>query len=346
MSPQLKQGMTFTYVITFIIAFLGNSVGLHAVRMSSSVYNPITTLLIANMAAADLMTTLSIIPHSVLYMYIEDLWFGGLAGTLTCKVVQYAMVVPISASVLTLLSISFVRFQTVFQLQLGRRLISRPWNLTVVIWVSSMLLMSFNLLLFQSVQDPDGRYYCIQHLSWGDTDHVLKVFAILHFLFLYALPLLLMIIMYTLIGQTLWQNPEITTEETRATRGRLKRRVIKLLLVITVLFALLWFPAHLMHFLASFKPEFRVPVSVAMVSFWLAHVNCAVHPCLYIALNGTFRRDFLRTLSQIPGNVVKLFRACQVWDWFQHSVSSDNQNIELDCLEVHLRVLPGNVQAR
>ena len=81
---ETKVGFTFAYITIFVISPLGNSVGLQVVVSAKTSSKRITYLLIKNLAAADLILTLTVMPYSVLLMYF-DRWFGGTMGTITCK---------------------------------------------------------------------------------------------------------------------------------------------------------------------------------------------------------------------------------------------------------------------
>ena len=100
----------------------------------------VTNLFIANMAIADLLLTLTVMPYLVAYLYKGTLWFGGILGIVTCKMLRYAIPISIAASVLTMMFISFERFYAVF-FPLREAIFQRPKNLSTMIWVLSFALM-------------------------------------------------------------------------------------------------------------------------------------------------------------------------------------------------------------
>ena len=104
----VKIGITAAYAVIFVVALFGNSLGLFVVLKKSSSAN-VTNLFIANMAVPDLLLTLTEMPYTVAVLFRGHVWFGGTLGTITCKALSYAIPISISATVLTMMLISFDR---------------------------------------------------------------------------------------------------------------------------------------------------------------------------------------------------------------------------------------------
>ena len=64
----IKIGMTTAYAVIFVIALLGNGLGLLVVLKKSSRSTSVTNLFIANMAAADLLLTVTLMLYQVAYL--------------------------------------------------------------------------------------------------------------------------------------------------------------------------------------------------------------------------------------------------------------------------------------
>ena len=110
-----KIGLTSAYVVIFLVALFGNSVGFYVTLIKKeSSSTSVINLFIGNMAVADLLLTTTIMPFSVAFLYRRSLWIGGTLGSITCKALFYVMPVFISASVFTMMLISFDRFYAVF----------------------------------------------------------------------------------------------------------------------------------------------------------------------------------------------------------------------------------------
>ena len=151
-STNVKIGMTSAYAVIFIVALLGNSLGLFVVLKKSPVIS-VTNLFIANMAVADLLLTVTAMPFSVAFFYRRALWLGGTVGTTTCKAVHYAIRVSIAATVLAMTLISFDRFYVVFY-PLRGKFFRKPRIVSAVIWVLSFILMIPTFLFYQVKFSP------------------------------------------------------------------------------------------------------------------------------------------------------------------------------------------------
>ena len=151
----------------FIIALVGNSLGLFVVLKKSSSTSS-TNLFVANMSVADLLLTLTVMPFPVAFLYRGSLWFGGILGNITCKALFYAIPISISATVFTIMFISFDRFYAVFY-PLKEKVFRRPKIFSAIIWISSFLLIILYVFLFQVRFNPiQNVYQCMQVWPWAD----------------------------------------------------------------------------------------------------------------------------------------------------------------------------------
>ena len=303
----LKIGVTSAYAVIFFAALFGNSVGFYVVLKKFS-SNSVTNLFIGNMAVADLLLTTTIMPFTVAYLYRGRLWIGGTLGSITCKGFFYVLPVFISASVFTMMLISFDRFYAIFY-PLNGKLFRKPKVLSSTIWVLSFGLMTPNVLLYQTRERQPGVYYCLQEWPWAppnDTDlsetyRMPKIFHICVFVIIYALPLTMTIIINCLICRKLWLRkiPGNVTDTNLAAEKRSKRKVTRLLVITCVVFAVCWFPVYVNHYFRFVRPDqsHKLPFKVQLLFYWIAHANSAFNPCLYILLNKRYRKAFFATLN-------------------------------------------------
>ena len=307
----IKIGMTTAYAVIFIIALFGNTFGLFVVLKKSSRSTSVTNLFIANMAVADLLLTCTIMPFQVGYYYRGLTWIGGMLGTITCKALFYLIPVSIAATVLTMMLISFDRFYAIFY-PLREKIFRKPKILSGTIWILSFVLMLPYPMMFQlKFNAVRKEIECLQVWPWEDpndntfaeTYRVLKTFHITVFVLLYALPLSITIIIYFLICRKLWLRkiPGNVTDSNRAAAEKSKRKVVRLLVVIVVIFALCWFPNYVNHYFWFVRPDLyakgTLPLEVEFFNIWIAHANSAINPCVYILLNAKFRKELLVILS-------------------------------------------------
>ena len=308
---EIQIGMTSAYAVIFTFALLGNSLGLYAILKKTS--TNITNVFIANMAVADLLLTLTVMPYTVAYLYRGHVWIGGIMGEITCRAMFYTIPVSIAATVLTMMVISLDRFYAIYY-PLRENIFQKPIILSSIIWSLSLVLMLPYALLFQVKFDPGlNAYVCLQVWPWADpsdityaeTYRVLKFFHISNFILMYVLPLLSTITIYILICRKLTrrQIPGNVTQGLRAMADNSKRKVVRLLVIICVVFAVCWFPTYVNHyFVYVLQPGQgpKLPFSVQLVFTWIAHLNSAINPFLYILLNKKFRVALFSVLPVPP----------------------------------------------
>lgn len=298
----IKITMTSLYAVSFLFGLVGNALGLYIICRKCGM-KAATHLLIANLACSNLLITFIVMPMSVLFLYNEHRWHSGTAGAVTCKLSQYLFLFPIATSILTILVVSIDRFFAVFY-PLDAKVFRRPKIMTATIWICSAILMSPTLAIYKVISSPDGKWFCVSYFSQDShlADILSKVYYSLIFVLLYLLPLLAIAVLYTLICYKLYHRkvPGLSRAEAyRQGVEKLKRKVVKVLIMIVVVFALCWFPAHAMHYYITFQSEFyaRMPAYLLPLLLWISHTNSAIEPCLYILLSQNFRREFRKVIS-------------------------------------------------
>lgn len=105
-----RVALTVTYTITFVVAIVGNSLIIHVVRRQRNMRTAFN-FLIVNMAVADILDAMIAMPAMVLYLFVLNRWLPGLVGTITCRLVNFAVGLSINTSVLTLSMIAVDRYE-------------------------------------------------------------------------------------------------------------------------------------------------------------------------------------------------------------------------------------------
>ena len=301
-STETKVGFTFAYITIFVISLFSNSVGLKVVVSAKTPSKRITYLLIKNLAVADLILTLTVMPSSVWFMYFDHIrWFGGTMGTITCKLFSYVIPVSIAASVITLTIISIDRFFAIF-FPSKLTLFHKHKTITIVIWFVSLLAVTPYLLLFQ-VKKSGGYYVCLPLWPWSkdrkETYLVMRAFHIFAFIAFYALPLLITAVLNCLLARKVWFHKSSGNASSNRASTAARRKAIRMLAIIVVGFALCWLPTYINHYFMFFQPAVweKIPIAVWTFNFWLGHANSALNPLFYIGLYRRFRKAFLDALT-------------------------------------------------
>ncbi|XP_059960899.1 G-protein coupled receptor 83 isoform X2 [Mesoplodon densirostris] len=124
------------------------------------------------------------------------------------------------------------------------------------------------------------------------------------FILLYILPLLIISVAYARVAKKLWlcnTIGDVTTEQYLALR-RKKKKTIKMLMLVVVLFALCWFPLNCYVLLLSSK-VIHTSNALYFAFHWIAMSSTCYNPFIYCWLNENFRvelKALLRVCQRSP----------------------------------------------
>ena len=284
-----------------MFGFAGNIIAIYF-AFTKTTGNRITNMLILNMAVADLLVTISVMPYSVRLLYVGNRWIGGLFGEISCKIVSFFSQMSIPASIFFVMVVSIDRFFAVVH-PMKLRVLPKTKMTTSVIWVCSASYAVPHLMSF-GIQERHGIYYCSCCFPPLSNTTSLQIYYLTTFIFLYCAPLLILMVLYTLMSRTLWKRkiPGSVTEERLRSSEQEKGRVVIALISITVVFAVFWFPAHVVHYIISFRKMdvySKIPTEIIWLFFWIGHANSCVNPCLYVLLSRGYRRHMLQIFQRL-----------------------------------------------
>lgn len=299
--------LTAAYIVIFPVALSANIMLIFIILKRTTMKTTINYLF-ANMAVANLLVAVFVMPYAVRYLFAADTWFGGVAGQISCRFVNFAYAISIAGSVLSLTAISLDQFYAILFPMKRIAVIRNTRFITMVIWISSVIFMSPYLAMF-GIREIAGQNLCVYMVH---DRIIMEIHFTFMFVFLYAFPLVLMGTLYVLIGRKLWFRtiPGNIHSIHRRAAELSKRRVIRMLIIVIATFALCWLPVHVFHMCAAFEPH----LTRNMASYWsllivfIAHANSALNPCLEIALNRKFRGEFFKLLSTCRNFLMRCFR--------------------------------------
>lgn len=301
--------MTVAYIVIFIFGFFGNACIIYIVATRTRMKSTFN-FLIVNMAIGDFLVSLFIMPTEVKFLYQGLTWFSGGLGAVTCKFVNFAGVLSIAASIITLVFISLDRYFAILHPFSDVPVIRNTKLVTSVIWISSSLYFSLYLVLFDSVPEEGGRWVCRMVWSYLADDRetrfqIGRAYFMITFVVLYLIPLAVIAGLYIPIGRRLWSReiPGETTAHQKRQSRLSKRKVLRMLIIVVATFALCWLPTHIMHLMIYFFTDtYHKLLAVGNVEtsfYFLSHANSAINPCLYIFLNQRFNHEFKNILRFI-----------------------------------------------
>lgn len=288
------------YVLAMLISLLGNSTIVWIVYKNRRM-RTLTHYLIVNMAVADLMITVFHMPYKLQVQLTNSyaVVVGGLTGTLICKLVGYIQDVSIASSVLSLMMISIDRFVVVLFPLKNAALLKRPRLFVIPIWIISVFMCS-PLLYANKIEEDFGDFYCFE--EWPPLIMTGRDYTIIQFTVLYALPLVVITVLYSCIAVKVWHRTIPGQAAPNLNRGRrhleARKQLLKLLIVIVSLFAICWLPYHVTFFLQFSDSGYLncgVPETIMFYCLFVGHANSAINPCIYFIIHNEYRKGLLQS---------------------------------------------------
>ncbi|KAF7700845.1 apelin receptor B [Silurus meridionalis] len=292
------------YMLIFILGLSGNGVVIFIVwkaerkRRAADVY-------IGNLAMADL-TFVVTLPLWAVYTALGYQWPF---GVVLCKLSSYVVMLNMFASVFCLTCLSMDRYLAIVR-SLSSSQLRTHGRMKVslfAIWVLSGALASPTLLFRTTFLDnTTNQTSCAMDFSLVSTKENEKFWiaglGISSTAFGFLIPLLAMMVCYGFIGCTVTRhfNKNLGKGDQR------KRRLLKIITTLVVVFAACWMPFHLLKSMDALSYLGVVPESCSLLNFLLyahpyatclAYLNSCLNPFLYAFFDLRFRSQFLCLLN-------------------------------------------------
>ncbi|XP_058476890.1 pyroglutamylated RF-amide peptide receptor isoform X1 [Solea solea] len=304
-----KTTFVVMYVVIFVLALTGNSLVIYIVVKKRAIQTA-TDIFICSLAVSDLLITFFCIPFTLL-QNISSEWFG---GVLVCKTVPFVQTTAIVTGILTMTCIAIERYQgIVFPLKMRRQYSSkRAYKMLGLVWIASMIVGSPMLFVQQLEVKYDFLYdhyhVCCQE-SWHSLTHR-QAYTTFIMVALFLLPLAAMLFIYTRIGIELWirnrvgDSSVLNTMNLREIKkiSRKKKRAVKMMITIVLLFTICWAPFHTVHMLFEYYDlenkydAVTVNMIIAIVQA-IGFFNSFNNPIVYAFMNENFKKSCVSTLS-------------------------------------------------
>ncbi|XP_065156594.1 tachykinin-like peptides receptor 86C isoform X1 [Atheta coriaria] len=288
------------FVLMILVAIGGNCIVMWIVighkRMRS-----VTNYFLVNLSCADLLLSIMNCFFNFIYMLQGNWQFGGWY----CTVNNFIANTTVAASVFTLTAMCCDRHFAIVHPLHPRMSKVTAVVVIVMIWCLSMALASPCLLYSTTItyrSNKVERTACI--LIWPDgqpTDSNMDFgYQVLFLVITYVVPMALMSFFYTGIGKVLWGSESIGERtQTQLDAIKSKRKVVKMIIFIVLVFACCWLPYHVYFIYTHFDRSIlytRYVQHVYLAFYWFAMSNAMVNPLIYYWMNAKFRGYFRRAI--------------------------------------------------
>ena len=184
-SSTSKFTITFLYAASIVFGLVGNSISIYF-AVTKKAGNRITNMLILNMAIADLLVIIFMMPVSLLTFYVRWRWIGGTFGEISCKIVYFSIRMPIPASIAIVMVVSIDRFFAVVYPMKARTFRQKIKMVTLAAWVCSAA-YAIPFLISSGILELDGIYYCSPWFPPLDNMTSVQIYFLITFVFFTAL---------------------------------------------------------------------------------------------------------------------------------------------------------------
>ena len=258
----------------------------------------VTNYLIVNMAVADLLITAFCMPVTIkLIVAGQTDWPNGMFSEILCKIIPFTHSISIASSVLSLTAIAVDRFLAIMYPLKRYVTFQVSYGIMVAVWivgiaVNSPVLYAHKVIMYM------GEWYCVEIWTPAFTEEASKHFTIVLFTVFYLAPLLTMAVLYSFVVHKLWMrkvpgNPSLANQ-LRAQKS--KKKVLKMLMTVVVLFALCWLPVYINQFIYFFAAGENFPCGpmgvFSFLGYFFGHANSMINPIIYVIFNADFRKEF------------------------------------------------------
>ena len=291
------------YTVLMLLSLLGNA-AIIAIVAKNRHMQTTTNYLIANMALSDLLLSTFAVPREMAEIFIgfRGWLIDGLAGAVLCKAVYFFQDISTAVSIQSIVVITLDRYTGV--VQPFREPIVTPKRRKFVIALIWLISMGLHAIYFYMARHQRVNGISICFFSFEPAfDHLSASriqFTILS-LFLIAIPLTIITVLYSLIFRALrrekhfWRN---SSSSLMKIRQKENTKIIRKILAIVFLFVICILPIDILGILFLFVWYKKIPCGVDQLSFaakFIFYANASLNPCVYFLLNDRYRQG-LRNL--------------------------------------------------
>lgn len=178
---------------------------------------------------------------------------------------------------------------------LRSRALRTPCNAATVlatIWGLSVV-FSGPYLSYYDLMEWETSYFCMP--GWEEWKR--KIMDTSTFALGYVIPVLIVSLSYTRTIKYLWTAVEPL--ENLSESKKAKRKVTKMILIVTILFCLCWLPYHVvvLRYLYGDFPFNQTTYAFRLLSHCMAYANSCLNPIVYALVSKHFRKGFKKVFS-------------------------------------------------
>ena len=294
-SQTAKVTQTTVYCLITLLSLCGNSFLIAILFKNPNMRSPIHHL-ITNMAISDLLVHVFVLPVKISEIEIGETgrWLvGGTFGLFLCKLSPFMSDISTAVSIESLVLVAVDRSFAVNSPLSKPLFTTGRTRLTICLtWLVAAAVHSPYFYVFV-VRTFNNHFYCFP--DWMPLgENALKHYYLVVFSFLFAVPVVFTVIVYSAIARELNKKPadcRIFCAAKSRQRKRENKKVIKMMVAVVIVFVVSYAPSHFLIFYNLYVPlllRCNKPLLYGIVRI-MAHCNCAVNPIIYFIISKNYR---------------------------------------------------------
>ncbi|XP_072051257.1 bombesin receptor subtype-3-like [Amphiura filiformis] len=291
----------FVVVFLIIVTFIGitGNVGLLIVVLRNPVLRSAPNILIINIVVTDLLYIISTAPFYTKHEFGRPCW---LMGSVACKFRHYIPMVCQASCIFSLTALSRERYSAIVHGVESRisRSLKRTFCMVGAAWFAG-LLVGIPVLFFTKTTHFDIMcVYMPVKSKWA------QLYMVLIFAFLYIIPLLFITIHHLFIVKELYHSnvSVLAQNPSSAVQIRVRKRLAQIVLVITIFFAVFWFPhyAHTLWFMfTKYSQQITenkgLPKIFRHFNYYMALANSCLNPWIIFIMSSVHRNTLMKCVD-------------------------------------------------
>ncbi|KAH3827686.1 orexin receptor type 2-like [Dreissena polymorpha] len=296
-----KWFLIIAYIISFVVGLIGNTLVCVVIWRNRGM-RTVTNIFIVNLAIADIAVLIMCLPMTLL-VDVTCTWFF---GDVVCKVNQFTMTSSISVSVLTLTAISLERWYAICHPLRFHSSVRRARIIIIVIWIASACIAMPETIAARTEKEWPQEILFTRCYPIDLGNQGLMIWQFVLIAALYCVPISLMGFTYSNIAFILCTRRIPRESHTRApmlndrtgngndVQIESRKKAAKMLFAIVVLFAVCFFPNHLLNVLryAGVTEHAKGIENFALVAHLAIFLNSCLNPIIYNFMSDKFRKEF------------------------------------------------------
>ncbi|XP_022096747.1 uncharacterized protein LOC110982564 [Acanthaster planci] len=293
--------MPVIFSILITVGVVGNTLVIYVIIKASK--RTVTNYYIVNLAASDILFLAFCAPPTAAHYTAPAFYFG----RFMCKTVYYLQLVTAQATCFLLTAMSVDRFHAIVRplkslrtrtLQMAVLISVSIWLFALIIYIPVLIFFDIEYIDFHGVEP-----YCTEHWpskTWN------RCFVVVSFVLVFSLPLAAIAVCYGAMIRHLWKrvvpNDALSGQADAVNTARSlmqKRRITWMVLAVVVVFAVCWFPIHVVNMWHRLDPNFPFTDGTfyfKTVGHVMSYCSSCANPFIYAFLGANFRRSFRKAI--------------------------------------------------